>query len=47
MKLTFHDCVAHWGTGRSGGGGGGKSVAAVTVAMSQVLQVGEGGFIYR
>ena len=34
MKLTFHDCVAHWGTGRSGGGGGGggKSVAAVTVA---------------
>ena len=31
MKLTFHDCVAHWGTG-SGGGGGGKSVAAVTVA---------------
>ena len=30
MKLTFHDCVAHWGTGS--GGGGGKSVAAVTVA---------------
>ena len=32
MKLTFHDCVAHWGTGSGGGGGGGKSVAAVSVA---------------